>query len=399
MKTIFQILLIVLGVGIVNAQSNTNDELKRIAAMNAALDGGGITGLLERAKEQSWRVPQIPSRWHVENVSKAEQKPVDVAAREFGKRLAQSLDQAAPSMQQLPAGEPLYKETDRLLALSEWCAATDGYGNLFLAQRSLDLAAVGVARLAANLNFPIEKIDGLLARMNPAWMSIEANQRVLNQDAGAVIFTVLNRDEMERTYGSGHRLLQEQRDPSLFARRQKNPQQWRLVETPAVKANLSFFDPAESGQVKPTVTLLTTWDLNWHGALVVGLELQSIQKAKALAEFRKAIGAFPEKPVFTAQQLRDRERGAAEAAKAGLKVSNMEDSYSSPRAAAFALAWKSYLEKQGEDLGKLPPSRYNLDSSAFQAYDEVQRGAFFDRDTANMREHEERMKRAAKANP
>lgn len=399
MKTIFQILIVVLGVSIANAQSKTKDDLKRITAMSAALDAGGIKGLLEKANEKSWRVPHIPSRWHIENVSKAEQKHVDVAAREFGEKLAQSLNQASPSMQQLPAGELLYNETSRLLAVSEWCAATDGYGNLFLAQRGLDLAAVGVARLAANLEFPIEKIDRLLARLNPAWMSIEINQRVLNQDAGATIFTVQNRDEMEQTYGSGQRLLAEQRDPSLFARRQKNPQQWRLVETPAVKANLSFFDAAESGQAKPTVTLLTTWNLNWHGALVVGLELQSIQKAKALAEFRKAIGAFPEKPAFTAQQLRDRERGAAEAARAGLKVSNMEDSYSSPMAAAFALAWKSYLEKQGEDLGKLPPSRYNLDSSAFEAYDEVRRGVFFDRDTANMREHEERMKEAAKTNP
>jgi hypothetical protein len=399
MKTIIQILIVILGVSIANAQSNTKDEIKRIDAMNSALAGGGINGLLQKANEQSWRVPQIPSQWHVEHVSKPERKPVDIAARAFGKRLAQSLDQAAPSMQQLPAGEPLFNETARLLALSEWCAATDGYGNLFLAQRSLDIAAVGVARLAANLDFPIGQNDGLLARMNPTWMGIETNQRVLNQDAGAAIFMVLNRDEMERTYGSGQRLLAEQRNPSLFAERQKNSQQWRLFETPALKANLSFFDPAESSQAKPTVTLLTTWDLNWHGALVVGLELQSIRKAKALAGFRKAIGAFPEKPVFTAQQLRDRERGAAEAARAGLKVSNIEDSYSSPRAAAFALAWKSYLEKQGEDLGKLPPSRYNLDSSAFQAYDEVQRGEFFDRDTANMQQHEERMKKAEKANP
>ncbi len=397
MKTILQILIVVLGVSIVNAQSNTKDELKRIDAMNAALAGGGIPGLLEKANEQSWRVPQIPSQWHVENVSKAEQKPVDVAAREFGKRLAQSLDRAAPSMQQLPAGEPLYNETARLLGFSEWCAATDGYGNLFLAQRSLDLAAVGVARLVANLGFPIEKIDGLLPRMNPVWMSIETNQRVLNKDAGVVVFPKAERNDMERVWGSGRILMRMKSNPEIQKDLEGRGIAGGLRRSKAIEDNLSFFDDVEIGQIKP-VTLSNLWDYNWHTGIVVGLELQSIQKAEALAEFRKAIGSFPDKPVFTAQQLRDRERGAAEAAKAGLKVSNMEDSYSSPRAAAFAIAWKNYLEKQVEDLGKLPPSRYNLDSSAFQAYDEVQRGMFFDRDTANKRDHEERTK-AAKANP
>jgi hypothetical protein len=388
MKTIFLLLICALGVSIAVAQGTPENEIRSITAMKAALDDGGITALLTKASEQSWKVPQIPSQWHVDNVSTPEQKPVNVAAREFGRKLAERLDDTAPKMQQLPAGDALHDETVRLIELSDWCAATDGYGNVLLAQRSLDIASVGVARLAVNLDFPLKNIAGLLARMNPAWMSVEANQRVLNRDAGEAIFTTPNREEMERIYGSGHRLLEEKRDTNLFAERQKNPRQWRLVETPAVKANLSFFDTAEVGQVKPTVTLLTTWNLNWHGRLIAGLELQSIQKAKALAEFRSAIGAFPEKPVFTAEQLRERERGAAEAAKAGLKVSNMEDSYSSPIAAAFALAWKGYLKKQGGDTGTLPPSRYNLDSAAYQAYDEVKRGVFFDQDTANIRQYE-----------
>jgi hypothetical protein len=117
----------------------------------------------------------------------------------------------------------------------------------------------------------------------------------------------------------------------------------------------------------------------------VGLELQSIQKAKALAEFRQAIGKFPEKPVFTAEELRERDQGNAEAKKRGLKVTNMEDTYSSPMAAAFAQAWKNYLEKHGEDLGKVSSSRSNLDVSAFQAYDEVKRGVFLDQDSQQIK--------------
>lgn len=387
MKTIFQILAVVLGVGIVSAQSDTNNELKRIAAMNAALDDGGIAGLLGKANEQSWKAPRIPSQWHVEHVSKSEQKLVDLAAREFGKRLAKSLEKEALSMQRLPAGNPLSKQTELLLGLSEWCAATEGYGNLFLAQRCLDLAAVGVARLAANLDFPIERVESLLARTNPAWMSAEVNLRVLNQDAGALIFTSPNRDEMERILGAGRIRMRMARIPDVKADMESRKIAQTLPNLKAINDNLSFFEGVESSQVRP-FTLVNLWDHNWHTGIIIGLELQSIQKAKYLKEFRKAIGSFPEKPVFTEKQLRERERGAAEAAKAGLKVTNMEDTYSSPMAAAFALAWKSYLETTGEDLGKLPSSRYNLDTGAYQAYDEVQRGVFFDRDTANMKQYE-----------
>jgi hypothetical protein len=397
MKIIIQILIFVLGISIANAQSNANDELKRITAMNAALDGRGIIELLDKAKEQSWNAPQIPSQWHVEHVSKPEQKPVDIAARELGKQLAGKLAELAPKMQQLPSGDLLSEQTKSLLDLSDWCAATDGYGNVFLAQRSLDLAAVGVARLAANLDFPAKKIDDLLGRMNPAWMSAESNRRVLNQDAGAEIFTTTDREKMERIYGWGSYLLAEQRNPNLAASGASNPAGWRLTDSPIVRANIPFFEDTDPSARNPE-TLLFTWDMKRHLAIINGLELQSIQKAKAMAEFRHAIGKFPEKPVFTAEQLRERERGAAEAAKAGLKVTNMEDTYSSPMAAAFALAWKGHLEKQGEDLGKLPPSRYNLNSAAYQAYDEVQRGVFFDQDTVNERQYEEQH-RATKSNP
>lgn len=394
MKTIFQVLIFTLCVSIAGAQGDAENELKRIKAMSAALEGGGIAGLIDEAKEQSWKAPHIPSQWHVDHVSKAEQKPVDAAARDLGKRLADRLSELAPKMQQLPVGDLLSEQTESLLDLSDWCAATDGYGNVFLAQRSLDLAAVGVARLAANLDFPAQRIDNLLARMDPKWMSIEANQRVLNQDAGEEIFTALDRDEMERTYGSGQRLLAEQRNPGLFAERQKSPQQWRLVETPEVKANLGFFDGVEIGQVRP-VTLVNLWDHNWHLGIITGLELQSIKKAKALADFRRALGEFPEKPVFTAEEISVRDREMADAAKRGIEIVPFEEAYSSPRAAAFAQAWDIYLAKTYGSRGKAPTRLQTLHASALQAYDEVQRGEFFDRDTANMKQYEA----LTKANP
>jgi hypothetical protein len=380
MKKLFQLLAAVLCAHCALAQDSITAELNRIAAMNAALDGGGIDGFLDQARREAWRVPHIPSQWHVEHVSKPEEKPVDVASRAFGKAVALRLSDESAMMQQMPAEEPLFAATVRLLDLSEWCSSLEGYGNAFLAQRCLDLAAVGVARLSADLDFPIQKVDRLLGRMEPAWMSPEANLRILNKDAGAVIFTTPDREEMERIYGSGYRLLAEQRDPALVENRKKSPYKWQLIESPEIRDNLAFFDRLEAGQLGPR-TLVNTWDQKLHSAFVVGLGLQTIGKARALVEFRKRIGAFPEKVVFTAEELRDRERGRTEAAKAGLKITNMEDTYASPMAAAFAQAWRRYLESETSNIGNLPQQRQNLDSAAFQAYSEVRQGKFLDQDS------------------
>src|SRR5438067_3733610 len=139
MKAILQLIAFIVSVQVGIAQTDANHELQRVAAMSAALDNGGITELLRQAKEKTWKAPHIPSRWHVEHVSKPEQKSADIAARDFGKNLAERLDEEASKTQQLPASDLLYIETSQLIDLSNWCAATEGYGNIYLAQRSLDL--------------------------------------------------------------------------------------------------------------------------------------------------------------------------------------------------------------------------------------------------------------------
>lgn len=388
MKTSYLVIASLLCINVVaHAQSSYDKELERIVFIDAALSSGGIVGLLDEVERQSWKAPVIPSQWHAENVSPAESKPIDIAARELGRKLAQLLDESALRIQKLTVGKGLYEKTVRLLILSEWCASTDGYGNLFLAQRSLDIGAVGVARLVTDLGFPEETIDSLMNRMNPPWMSADTCQKILNDDAGAKIFESSDREEMARTYGSGYRFLQEERNPDLRVQRQKNPQQWNLVKSQEIMSNLSFFDKVRTSQVRP-VTLVSLWDDNWHLRIITGLELQSVRKAEALAAFRSAIGEFPGKPAFTEEQLRERERGAAVAAKAGLKVVSMEEVYSSPQAAGFAQAWDNYLVETFGSRVDAPEKMQNLDSTAFQAYNEVRRGIFYDQDTANRKHYE-----------
>jgi hypothetical protein len=107
-----------------------------------------------------------------------------------------------------------------------------------------------------------------------------------------------------------------------------------------------------------------------------------------LAEYRNAIGKFPEKPAFTPEELSKRDQEIADAAKRGVKIVPFENAYSSPRAAAFAQAWDNFLVKTYGSRGKAPAEIQNRDAPALQAYDEIERGEFFDQDTANTKQYE-----------
>jgi hypothetical protein len=63
-------------------------DLDRIAALNRALQDGGVTGLLAVVSEHRWDAPWMPSKWHVENRLKdAERVKVANAGRSFGSGL------------------------------------------------------------------------------------------------------------------------------------------------------------------------------------------------------------------------------------------------------------------------------------------------------------------------
>ena len=146
----------------------------RIAVLNRALQDGGVTGLLAVVSDHRWDAPWIPSKWHVENrIKDGERVKVADAGRDFGFRLAKHLESVAEQFQSLPPGEELCSLSLRMCDLSDWCASTDGRENLFLARRCLDLAAVGLGRVTASLDFPLEKCQILAARMSPQpdWMS------------------------------------------------------------------------------------------------------------------------------------------------------------------------------------------------------------------------------------
>ncbi len=353
------------------ARANDAMEMDRIRGMDAALQKGGLSALLNVARQQQWQAPRMPSKWSVEHrPGSDEQRKIDLAGREFGRKLAIQLDAVAPAFQDLPPSDELKRQALLLCDLSDWCASTPGYGNLFLAQRCLDLAAVGMARLTASLDFPLAECEKLAARMSPAWMSVEARARTLNDEAGTNLFAVNGTQaEMNNTWSSGGFLMRQNKSGgSRLSDQKPGP---GFVESPTIMANLDIFEDHNEPSPDP-LTLVHSWDSKRFERIVNGLELQNVNKALALLRFRTVIGQFPEKISYTEDQLRAREEMRALHEKLGVEANISNNDHVSGKA-AFLYSWDQRKDKVPED--------YNLDARAWQAYSEVKSGQFLDQDT------------------
>lgn len=357
------------------AQAEEPVELQRIHDLDVALQQGGVSGLFTTVQQHPWPAPRMPSKWSVENrPNPTDKRKVDLSGREFGRKLAVQMEAVAPSLQEMSPGFDLNRQAHLLCDLSDWCASTSGYGNLFLAQRCLDLAAVGLARLTASMDFPLTECERLAARMTPAWMDVATRARTLNDEAGTNIFAVGGTQaEMEKTWGSGGFLMREKR--AGIARPQGKEPGRGFVETAALEANLAFFEDDAEPRAVP-LTLVRSWNSKRYERIVNGLELQNVNKALALLKFRSVVGRFPEKPQFTTEQLQRQEEEITAYAKMGIKASRMYEGMPSGKA-AFGQAWDDRKDKNPQD--------HNLDAPAWQAYNEVKTSHFLDQDTREER--------------
>jgi hypothetical protein len=341
-----------------------------IAALQVAA-GQGLDNFIALASGRP--APSMPSRWHIEKVAGADRRPAEEAASALGRTLAQRAAEAAPKMQALPPGDELLRQTASLCDLADWCAMTPGYGNVLLAQRARDLAAVGVARLAADLDFPLEKIFPLALRLRPAGPGAAERQRILNQEAGADIFRMADQGDLEATWAAGARLLTESRPPDL--RRGGG-------EMPLLRANLAFFSDEPPGPDEP-VTLTAMWTRKWHKQLVDGLESRSAAQAVAIVEFRRVTGRFPLQ-LMAASSAPDRATTSALSAARGFPLVLPEQSTPLGQR-AFEQAWQLSQGTAAAPRSGLRGRQAHVPVLAWAAFEAVRQGVFLDHDTASER--------------
>lgn len=334
------------------------ENLTELQILHDHLSRDDLPTFLAMIKAENRSAPNIFSRWHIEkHLLDPEQKQFSIEARSCGKLLAEKLTVASTGLAAISEPAELEHRCRTLLSLAAWLTDSPSYGNCLLAARCHDIAATAIARLVADLTYPIEKVRALIRDLDAAFYSTDYRIRVLNEEAGDRIFQLRHddpstRQTLEATWAAGSMLLLAKKNPTTIDASKSQAVKRYEGDLQILTKNLEFFDDDPLTTVSPPYTLISSWDRKWHEIFVTGLDSDAARKARALFSFRENVGTFPTTVPYTNHPFR------------------------SDGEAAFERAWRPYAN--GDHASR------TLYSTAWQAYDEITRKVFVDSDRRSM---------------
>jgi hypothetical protein len=333
-----------------------------IQAMQMTVEQQGLIAFNAAVNANNWQAPVIPSRWHLDHIAPAEQRPLGEAARELGSALLSAIDAWAPLMRTDSLDEVLVKAT-ALIDVALWVGGTEGYGNLLLAYRARDVAVVGLGRRVVDLNIPLDATKAPLQRCRAPFDAAVVRARVANYEAGAALFPtdpsltgdILGAVWRRRRLSMRLRELEAVSTPnptpgSLAAEVLEERDLYRLSGiTPAAPDPTDAFFADE--RVPPPFTTRNLWNAKRHEELLGTETPSNVGALQTLIQFRETIGYFPSQPT---QRL---------------------ETVSTPEEEGFAEAWRPHIGS----------ATFNLGRAAWATYNEIRTGSFLDYDSAALR--------------
>ncbi len=381
---------ILFGLGLLALASSgtaaVNAEIDRFVRMGEIVHNDGVGSLLRVAATERWTAPEIPSPWRIASAPDGETRRLWEAAKTFGVAAAIRLARDASALRESVVGSAMVRQAGEHVEFAHWVAATEGYGNGFLAQRAADLAAVACARMTADMRIELSECTRIAERLVGVWTKPDWLANVLNREAGTDLFRVPTQEGLVRTWRLGVAAVSRERVPAEY--RSKLPS---LTIPREIGDQLSFFQNEQTPSAAQAHTLVATLESKWHMPLALGMQLASVNQALALLEFRTAIGFFPEKrvirPPTKEQQVAiewAKEWEKKHGADPRVKTSPAGSHYKSEQEAAFDQVWKEKIE---ETIDRRHPDynqRWNRHVTAWMAFDRVQRGVFVDREAEEL---------------
>ena len=337
----------------------------QIDDMVATLSHNSPAEFLIAANSNRWTAPIIHSNWFVDRITDPDIKQKEVSIRAFGKLMADCIDTWSKTLREARTPKEIAPLTKNLLALSDWLATANGYGNLTLAFRCQDVASTGLGRLAADLDFPYDEVSGLVVRLQAPWQSSITRAQMLNAEAGTNLFDVSGKDDASAQEVLAKTWQNAQRSMLFQEMRKQYPEVIDLAEGRApsgVDANtlvalkeglaaaasfstnkMDFFADIPSGDypARPWTTS-RLWDVKRHSFFTAGdIQSPNFRKLMTLLRFRQLVGSFPDHLSISAEQAVAQATAIADAAKRGIKIVTAEEAFGSTRKAAFDAAWSN----------------------------------------------------------
>jgi len=369
-------------VNLLATENQTDTE--RLQVLQQSLQQPGLAGLLAIAQQQGSPTPLVYSQWWVDLITDPKLKAVEQQKRDLGHQIALKLDEEAQRLPKLTTAKDREAALKLLLDLTDWLASSHGYGNLFLSNRSQNLAAVPLAYLTADLSYPASQIENWLSRFQGVHNQIAVRIEVLNRELGKEYFKdrdyhnlsdakkrlwesyggeeMFKTNRLEYLWSEGRKVVMTQRTEKKLSR--VIPEATDRASLPKPEA---FFIDDEARLLSPRpYTTTTWWDLKHHRRILGGLGGERLLgEIRYLLLFRQQVGHFPTEPPNWWKKSKP--------------------SYASATEAAFSSAWEPFQKKY-----------HNLfpDSTAAKLYERIQRGEIEDDDSEEIRQFN-----ASKAGP
>lgn len=333
-----------------------------IHTMRTTVEQQGLVAFNAAAVTNTWQAPIIPSRWHLDHIAAADQRPLGEAARDLGSALLTAIDAWALLVRTDSLDEVLVKVT-ALIDVALWVGGTEGYGNLLLAHRARDVAVTGLGRRVADLSTPLEATKTQLQRCRAPFDVAVVRARVANYEAGAALFPT-DASVTGNVFGAvwqGRLLSIRFREIAAVPTPNPTPgnssadilrerERYRLSGiTPAPPDPTDAFFADD--QVPPPFTKRNLWNAKRHEELLAVTTPTHVGALETLIQFRETIGFFPTQPTRRLETV------------------------STPEEEAFAEAWRPHIGT----------ATFNLGRAAWATYNEIRNGWFLDFDSAAVR--------------
>lgn len=323
--------------------------LEQLQEMSQQLKQSSLREFLDVSDKRNWIVPTIYSAWYVNQMADDQEgnKKVERATRDFGLTFAHKLTETAAAVRASKNSPDLGKHIETMFRAMKWLGANPGYGNFILQARAQDIAAVAIAKLGCDLNYPFENVEALVKRMDFIWNDSESRRKILKIESRNHHFN----------------------KPLVMDAQKSLEDEWRNNMRPKRelgKESNNYLFVADDNMPNTYRELPeTSWDQKRHEYLVYGFGSQTFRDLKGLLIFRKRVGYFPTKP-------KERQKSASE---------------SEIRAAFFEVWFRICGEKHND------PDWFHAYAPAARIYEDYISGTLCD-DGEYYRSTDERFRRA-----
>ena len=270
------------------------NTIQGIRQATALLQARGLTSFMDDAWRQGVVSPGIHSKYWVDQLDQnaLELKAIESAYRDFGREVAQQLDEVAAEIYTKPNHAQERKRLDWLLRFARWIRSPGKYENYRIAFRAENAATIPLLRMIVDTSIPENEIESAFSRFLSFRESAAMRAGIIFEESDGVLDVrdlaakaVEPDDGFEKRWIQLHRTAYRHFNNKLLHYSQDLAQ----LKNEARKYTFTLDDDMVSHGTTDS------WDAKLHKLVCVfSVQPMYLRQLKKVFEFRKLVGSFPD---------------------------------------------------------------------------------------------------------